>query len=148
MRFAWADDHLAFAAAVRDLLAKECPPAVVRAAWSLAQGDGYDLGVRRGDVSLAKALATDAAEACGRAALQCHGAIGHTVEHDLHLYLKRSWAVEAHRLDRGGGRNDEVGIVVATEGDDFEHRAVGARVRNRIAKPRGPRQGLTGGGSR
>ena len=35
----------------------------------------------------------------GRAALQCHGAIGYTVEHDLHLYLKRSWA-----LARGLGR--------------------------------------------
>ena len=29
----------------------------------------------------------------GRAALQCHGAIGYTTEYDLHLYLKRSWAL-------------------------------------------------------
>ena len=33
MRFAFTDDQLAFRDAVRDLLAKECPPAVVRAAW-------------------------------------------------------------------------------------------------------------------
>jgi alkylation response protein AidB-like acyl-CoA dehydrogenase len=29
----------------------------------------------------------------GRKALQAHGAIGYTVEHDLHLYLKRSEAL-------------------------------------------------------
>ena len=33
MRFALTDDQVAFRDAVRDLLAKECPPAVVRAAW-------------------------------------------------------------------------------------------------------------------
>jgi alkylation response protein AidB-like acyl-CoA dehydrogenase len=50
---------------------------------------------------MAKALATDAAETTGRAALQCHGAIGYTVEHDLHLYLKRSWALARTWGDRG-----------------------------------------------
>ena len=49
---------------------------------------------------MAKAMATDAADACGRAALQCHGAIGYTVEHDLHLYLKRSWALARAWGDR------------------------------------------------
>ena len=29
----------------------------------------------------------------GRQALQCHGAIGYTVEYDLHLSLKRVWAL-------------------------------------------------------
>ncbi|MGH9137036.1 MAG: acyl-CoA dehydrogenase family protein [Acidimicrobiales bacterium] len=52
------------------------------------------------DVSMAKALATDAASACGRAALQCHGAIGYTVEYDLHLFLKRSWALARSWGDR------------------------------------------------
>ena len=28
-----------------------------------------------------------------RAALQCHGAIGYTTEYDLHLFMKRSWAL-------------------------------------------------------
>ena len=32
-------------------------------------------------------------QVAGRAALQCHGAIGYTVEYDLHLFLKRSWAL-------------------------------------------------------
>ena len=61
-------------------------PAVYRAAWSLATG--ADDASR--DVSMAKALASDAARLAGRQALQCHGAIGYTVEYDLHLYLKRA----------------------------------------------------------
>ncbi len=44
-------------------------------------------------VSQAKWLSGSAAAVTGRAALQCHGAIGYTTEHDLHLYLKRSWAL-------------------------------------------------------
>jgi len=64
-------------------------PAVYRAAWSLAT-DSED---RSRDVSLAKALASDAASIVGRKALQCHGAIGYTEEADLQLFLKRSWAL-------------------------------------------------------
>ena len=64
-------------------------PAVHRAAHSLATG----ADTRSRDVSMAKAMASDAAAFVGRRALQCHGAIGYTVEHDLHLYLKRTWAL-------------------------------------------------------
>lgn len=71
-------------------------PAVARAAWSTA----HEAPTRARDVSMAKALATDAATVTGRAALQCHGAIGYTVEHDLHLSLKRSWALARSWGDR------------------------------------------------
>ncbi|MGV3759530.1 MAG: acyl-CoA dehydrogenase family protein [Actinomycetota bacterium] len=64
-------------------------PVVWRAAWSVA----HDLPTRARDVSAAKAMANQAAERAGRTALQCHGAIGYTVEADLHLFLKRSWAL-------------------------------------------------------
>jgi alkylation response protein AidB-like acyl-CoA dehydrogenase len=64
-------------------------PAVHRAAHSLATG----AATRERDVSMAKAMASDAARLVGRTALQCHGAIGYTVEHDLQLYLKRTWAL-------------------------------------------------------
>ena len=71
-------------------------PAVARAAWSVATRQP----TRERDVSMAKALAVDAGSVTGRAALQCHGAIGYTVEHDLHLYLKRSWALSRSWGDR------------------------------------------------
>lgn len=72
-------------------------PVVYRAAWSLDQDDpDVDL-----HVSMAKAQASDAASLCTRQALQCHGAIGYTTEYDLHLYMKRAWA-----LSRAYGDSD------------------------------------------
>jgi alkylation response protein AidB-like acyl-CoA dehydrogenase len=44
-------------------------------------------------VSMAKVKADQAALVTARAALQCHGAIGYTTEYDLHLYMKRAWAL-------------------------------------------------------
>ena len=90
--------HLADAALVLEF----ARPAVWRAAWSVA----HDGPTRSRDVSMAKAMASDAAELVGRKALQCHGAIGYTVEADLHLYMKRAWALArawgdtAHHTDR------------------------------------------------
>ncbi|MCU4184204.1 acyl-CoA dehydrogenase family protein [Acidiferrimicrobium sp. IK] len=45
--------------------------------------------------SLAKAMASDAATATARAALQAHGAMGYTDQHPLHLWLKRTWCLAA-----------------------------------------------------
>jgi hypothetical protein len=44
-------------------------------------------------VSMAKLKADAAALFTARMALQCHGAIGYTTEYDLHLYMKRAWAL-------------------------------------------------------
>jgi alkylation response protein AidB-like acyl-CoA dehydrogenase len=44
-------------------------------------------------VSMAKALASDAAYTMSRVCLQAHGAMGYTVEYDLHLFAKRTWAL-------------------------------------------------------
>jgi len=90
--------HLADAA----LALEFARPAVWRAAWSVAH---HEPTCAR-DASMAKAMASDAAQLVGRKALQCHGAIGYTVEADLHLYLKRTWALarswgdSAHHTDR------------------------------------------------
>ena len=66
-------------------------PLVWRAAYSLAQGDPH----ASLHASMAKAAASDAADVVGRIAMQCHGGIGYTVEYDLHLFLKRAWALVA-----------------------------------------------------
>jgi alkylation response protein AidB-like acyl-CoA dehydrogenase len=46
-------------------------------------------------VAAAKAMTSDMAQRTARTAIQAHGAIGYTVEYDLHLYGKRSWALAA-----------------------------------------------------
>jgi alkylation response protein AidB-like acyl-CoA dehydrogenase len=66
-------------------------PAVYRAAYSLAHADDD----RALHVSMAKACASDAATLAARTALQCHGAIGYSFEHDLQLWMKRAWSLAA-----------------------------------------------------
>jgi alkylation response protein AidB-like acyl-CoA dehydrogenase len=66
-------------------------PVVHAAAWSLATGQPDASRA----ASHAKVAASDAASFAGRQALQCHGAIGYTVDYDLHLWLKRVWALSA-----------------------------------------------------
>ncbi|MBV8786894.1 MAG: acyl-CoA/acyl-ACP dehydrogenase [Mycobacterium sp.] len=41
--------------------------------------------------ALAKAAAGDAATNCARTAVQVHGALGQTWEHDAHLFVRRAW---------------------------------------------------------
>jgi alkylation response protein AidB-like acyl-CoA dehydrogenase len=66
-------------------------PAVYRAAHSVAHADRE----ASAHVSIAKACASDAATLAARVSLQCHGAIGYSFEHDLHLWMKRAWALAA-----------------------------------------------------
>jgi len=64
-------------------------PVVYGAAWAL---DERAPDATRA-ASVAKAYASEAALEAARVALQVHGAIGYTWECDLHLFLKRSWAL-------------------------------------------------------
>ena len=82
-------------------------PLVYRAAWSMTHADP-DASVH---VSMAKAQASDAAALAARKALQCHGAIGYSFEHDLHLFLKRTWALAAAWGDAAWHR-DRVGRAI------------------------------------
>jgi alkylation response protein AidB-like acyl-CoA dehydrogenase len=64
-------------------------PVVARAAWSISQ----DLPTRWRDASHAKYAASRAAMGAARAALQVHAGIGYTYEHDLHMWMKRTWSL-------------------------------------------------------
>ncbi|MDO3638293.1 acyl-CoA dehydrogenase family protein [Mycolicibacterium arseniciresistens] len=66
-------------------------PLVYGAALSLADGSADTAR----DVSAAKAAASDAALLAARSALQTHGAIGFTHEHDLSLWLLRVQALRS-----------------------------------------------------
>jgi alkylation response protein AidB-like acyl-CoA dehydrogenase len=63
--------------------------------WNAAYSIAHEAPDVDRDVSMAKCFASDASEVASRKALQCHGAIGYTTEHDLHFWLKRSWALAA-----------------------------------------------------
>jgi alkylation response protein AidB-like acyl-CoA dehydrogenase len=80
--------HLLAGAQVRLEFAR---PAVYGAAWSLDE----DEPTASRAASVAKAYASDAATEAARVSLQVHGAIGYTWECDLHLFLKRAWALSA-----------------------------------------------------
>jgi alkylation response protein AidB-like acyl-CoA dehydrogenase len=64
-------------------------PLVYRAAHSLASRDPDAML----HASMAKAQSADAALLAAKAAMQCHGAMGYSYEYDLHLWMKRAWAL-------------------------------------------------------
>lgn len=82
-------------------------PLVYRAAYSVATDDS----AASSHVSMAKALASDAATRAAKTALQLHGAIGYTFEYDLQLWLKRAWALAAAWGDAAWHR-DRVGRAI------------------------------------
>lgn len=75
-------------------------PLVYRAAWSVAEAEA-EAPVH---VSMAKAMASDAATLTAAKALQCHGAMGYSFEYDLHLFMKRAWVLAATWGDAGWHR--------------------------------------------
>ncbi len=78
-----------------------CEPLIMRAAHSATLGDP-DASL---NVSMAKSRISNAAVGAAATALQVHGAIGYTVECDLHLYMKRTWALAREYGDSDFHRN-------------------------------------------
>jgi alkylation response protein AidB-like acyl-CoA dehydrogenase len=83
-------------------------PLVYRAAYSIEHADP----ARSTHVSAAKAYASDAAWRASRVALQVHGAIGYSYEHDLHLWMKRVWALAQAWGDAPWHRNRVASAII------------------------------------
>jgi hypothetical protein len=82
-------------------------PLLDAAAVALGDGSGTaGTGTAGRDVSAAKVACADAAYRAARAALQVHGAIGYTAEHDLSLWLAKvralvpAWGSQAEHRAR------------------------------------------------
>jgi alkylation response protein AidB-like acyl-CoA dehydrogenase len=86
-------------------------PLAYRAAYSLAEGDP----AASVHVSMAKARAGDVAVLAATHALQCHGAIGYSFEHDLHLWMKRAWALVGNWGDRAWHRERVARAILPTD---------------------------------
>jgi len=80
--------------------------AALSAAWAADAGDQVDAAMT---AAMAQAVATAGAVRVVGAAIQLHGGIGVTWEHDLHLYLRRAKALELV-----AGRPDEHLAHIAT----------------------------------
>ena len=72
-------------------VSSERPPPSPTPRWCV-DADDPD---RHRAVHVAKAEAGAAARGCGKDAMQVHGGIGYTWEHDLHLRLRRAYADDA-----------------------------------------------------
>lgn len=64
-------------------------PLVYRAAYEM-QNESAETPLH---VSSAKIFASEGAYNASREVLQCHGAIGYTTEYELHMFMKRTWAL-------------------------------------------------------
>ena len=92
-----------------------------RLAWAQAHGDGWPCNAwpcnAGRDVSAAKVACADAAYRAARAALQVHGAIGYTAEHDLSLWLAKvralvpAWGSQAEHRARVAGSGRDVSLT-------------------------------------
>jgi alkylation response protein AidB-like acyl-CoA dehydrogenase len=90
MRFSFTEDQRAMAAALSEMLARECPPSVVRESWDSCTGHSADVWARLGEMGVLGMCVPEAnggmggdevdlvllLEACGRAAVP-----GPVVEH-------------------------------------------------------------------
>ena len=101
--------------AIKHILADMLTRTEVARAAAYAAGahlDAPDLGGLDRAVSVAKAVAGEAAVVNGKSATQVFGGMGFTWEVDVHLYLKRAWVLETH-FGTGDEHCDAVAAAVA-----------------------------------
>ena len=86
-------------------------PIIYRAAWSLDEGHPS----RALHIYMAKIYASEAAVFACRKSLQVHGALGYSFEMDLHLWMKRIWALAAAWGDPAYHREKAAAAVLGGE---------------------------------
>ena len=86
-------------------------PVVYRGSYALTREEAVHT-----HVSMAKAYASNAAVKASESVLQVHGAIGYTTECDLHLFMKRAWAL-AHAFGNAKWHSNRIGNTVLGDGD-------------------------------
>ncbi|NLT30217.1 MAG: acyl-CoA dehydrogenase [Propionibacterium sp.] len=88
-------------------------PTVLAGAHQLATGD--ENAART--ISMAKALASEAAQFIAKTTVQCHGAIAYTTEYDLQLYVKQAWELSS-RWGSAAWHRDRVGDAIGLPGGE------------------------------
>jgi alkylation response protein AidB-like acyl-CoA dehydrogenase len=61
---------------------------------------------------MAKIYASECATFVAKHALQVHGAIGYTIECDLHFFMKRAWALAAAYGDTHAHRRNIANVLL------------------------------------
>jgi alkylation response protein AidB-like acyl-CoA dehydrogenase len=98
---------------------------VHRAAYSLCMGEGSASRA----VSHAKLLACEAANLAAKHSIQVHGAMGYTWEVDLHIYMKKSWAL-ANTWGDSAFHKARISEYIFTDGAEL---GAGATFNNELA---------------
>ena len=80
---------------------------VYYAAWAIDEG----LKEAPSAAAMAKAYASEHCPRVGAEAVQVHGGVGFTQEHDLHLFLKRAKASETTYGDAAANREIVAGLL-------------------------------------
>jgi alkylation response protein AidB-like acyl-CoA dehydrogenase len=95
------------------LMTESSRSAVYYAAYALSEKDQ----MARHAISMAKAYCSDAAREVGNLGIQCHGGIGFTWEHNLHLYYKRAKSSEIMLGDATYHREELARLVIDHRAD-------------------------------
>ncbi len=84
---------------------------VHRAAYAVAN----DLAGAAENVSHAKLVACEAANVAAKNCVQVHGAMGYTWEVDLHIFMKKAWAL-ANSWGGAGFHKNRIATVILSDG--------------------------------
>jgi alkylation response protein AidB-like acyl-CoA dehydrogenase len=95
------------------LMTESSRSAVYFAAYTLSVKDP----MARQAISMAKAYCSDSGREVGNLGIQCHGGIGFTWEHNLHLYYKRAKSSEMLLGDASYHREELARLVIDRAAD-------------------------------